>query len=67
MRNVSIHAAKARFFRMIALVVRGEEIRITRAGRPVALLVPYRRARGRPRRPIGLFAGKVRSRAFQGH
>jgi len=38
--NVNIHEAKTHFSKLIERVLRGEEITIARAGRPVARLVP---------------------------
>jgi prevent-host-death family protein len=41
--HVGISAARKRFYELIARVERGEEFVITRYGKPVAVLVPYRR------------------------
>jgi prevent-host-death family protein len=46
--TVNIHDAKTQLSRLIERVEAGEEIVIARAGRPVARLVPLRRAT-RPR------------------
>lgn len=48
--TVNIHAAKTHLSRLVEKVEAGEEIVIARAGRPVARLVPFRRA-SRPRVP----------------
>lgn len=40
MRAVNIHEAKTHLSRLIARVVRGEEITLAKAGRPVAKIVP---------------------------
>ena len=48
--TVNIYDAKIYFFRLIERVEAGDEIVIARAGRPVARLVPLRRASG-PRIP----------------
>ena len=48
--TVNIHAAKTHLSRLVEKVEAGEEIVIARAGRPVARLVPFRRA-ARPRVP----------------
>ncbi len=40
MRRVNIHEAKTHLSRLIERVVRGEEITLAKAGRPVAKLVP---------------------------
>jgi prevent-host-death family protein len=55
-RTVSATEAKAKLLALLDEVESGEEIEITRHGRPVARLVP-----GRPGyRLKGLFAGQVR-------
>jgi prevent-host-death family protein len=38
---VNVHEAKTHFSRLLERVNRGEEIVIAKAGKPVALLVPY--------------------------
>jgi prevent-host-death family protein len=48
--TVNIHDAKTHLSRLIERVEGGDEIVIARAGRPVARLVPLRRA-SRPRIP----------------
>jgi len=53
-----VHEAKTHLSRLLARVEAGEEVLISRAGQPIARLVPLRRARGR-RRP-GRFVGKGR-------
>jgi prevent-host-death family protein len=58
MTTVNIHDAKTHLSRLLVRVEAGEEILIARAGRPIARLVPARRARGK-RRP-GRFVGKGR-------
>jgi prevent-host-death family protein len=58
MTEVNVHDAKTHLSRLLARVEAGEEILISRAGRPVARLVPARRTRAR-RRP-GRFAGQGR-------
>lgn len=40
MRSVNIHEAKTHLSRLIERVVRGEEITLAKAGRPVAKIVP---------------------------
>lgn len=42
MEQVNIHDAKTHLSRLIARVQAGEEIVIARAGKPVALLTPFR-------------------------
>jgi prevent-host-death family protein len=50
--------AKTHLSRLLARVEAGEEVLISRAGQPIARLVPVRKARGRRR--AGRFAGKGR-------
>jgi prevent-host-death family protein len=57
MKVVNIHEAKTHLSRLIERAESGEEIVLGRAGKPVALLVPYRRA-GTPRSP-GALAARV--------
>lgn len=40
MRAVNIHEAKTHLSRLIQRVIRGEEITLAKAGRPVAKIVP---------------------------
>jgi len=54
---VNVHAAKTHLSRLLERVEAGEEITLARAGRPVAMLVPYR-ARRKPR-TLGLWKGRV--------
>jgi prevent-host-death family protein len=42
MVTVNIHQAKTQLSQLLALVARGEEVIVARAGTPVARLVPYR-------------------------
>lgn len=44
MSTVNIHEAKTHLSRLLERVEAGETVTIARAGRPVADLVPYRRA-----------------------
>ena len=57
MRRVNIHEAKTHLSRLLADVEGGEEIQIARAGKPIARLVPDRRA-AEPRKP-GWLKGKI--------
>lgn len=54
----NIHEAKTHFSRLVERVMRGEEVVIGKAGKPVARLVPYREVR-EPRVPGG-WEGRVR-------
>jgi prevent-host-death family protein len=58
MTQVNVHEAKTHLSRLLVRVEAGEEILISRAGRPIARLVPARRARGH--RQAGRFVGKGR-------
>jgi prevent-host-death family protein len=55
--HVNIHAAKTHLSRLIDQVNAGEEIVITRHGRPVARLVPT--AEAQPKRRLGTLKGEV--------
>jgi prevent-host-death family protein len=44
MRSVSAREANQQFSRLLAAAANGEEIVITRRGKPVAVLAPYRQA-----------------------
>ena len=55
--NYNIHQAKTQLSRLVARVEQGEEIVISRAGKPVAKLVPYRSVQ-LPRQ-LGAWEGKV--------
>ena len=50
MAEVSVHEAKTHLSRLLSRVAAGEEIVITRAGKPIAKLVPIQ---PRPRRVLG--------------
>jgi prevent-host-death family protein len=54
---VNVHEAKTHFSQLLKRVEAGEEIVITRAGQPVARLVPMERPRRK--RVLGADAGKV--------
>jgi prevent-host-death family protein len=56
-RQFNIHEAKTHLSRLVEQVEAGEEIVISRAGKPVARLVPVR-SEQRPRVP-GLWRGRV--------
>lgn len=56
---MNIHEAKTNFSRLIVEVQSGKEVVITRAGRPVAKLVPYDGQDEPPRTPGG-WEGRVR-------
>lgn len=58
MTQVNIHDAKTHLSRLLEQVEAGEEVVISRAGRPIARLVAFR-TRTKPRRPGG-WKGRVR-------
>jgi len=55
--EVSVHEAKTHLSRLLRRIASGEEVTISRSGKPVARLVPIRE---KPIRQLGLDAGKVR-------
>ena len=57
MTEVNIHEAKTHLSRLLARVAAGEEIVISKAGTPVARLVPFQRLA--KKRVPGLDRGKV--------
>jgi prevent-host-death family protein len=59
MKVTNIHEAKTHFSRLVDRAAAGEEIVIGKAGKPVALLVPYRPLRSQKRKP-GSMKGLVR-------
>jgi prevent-host-death family protein len=54
----TVTEAKANLSQLLDLVDKGEEVILSRAGKPVAILEPYRRS-GRPRQP-GSLRGQIR-------
>jgi prevent-host-death family protein len=57
MRQVNVHDAKTQLSSLLEAVEAGERVVIARAGKPVAVLSPYRAATRR--RKLGLFAGEA--------
>lgn len=55
---VNMHEAKTHFSKLIERVMRGEEITIAKAGKPVAKLVPIEKSK--PVRRFGLLKGKIK-------
>ena len=55
--TVNIHEAKTHLSRLLERVQAGEEITISKAGKPVAVLVPIG-ARSK-KRPVGMDRGKI--------
>lgn len=58
MAKVNIHDAKTNLSRLIEKVVKGDEVVISKAGAPVAKLVPIKPAV--PRRRKGLLKNKIK-------
>ena len=58
MSVVNIHEAKTHLSRLVDKAVRGEEVVIARANRPLVRLVPVDEAR--PPRRLGTAAGRVK-------
>lgn len=58
MSRVNIHEAKTHLSRLVDEAVRGGEVIIARANKPLVKLVPVEAAR--PARRLGTAAGKVR-------
>jgi prevent-host-death family protein len=56
-RTVNIHEARTHFSKLIDAVLRGDEIFIAMAGRPVAKLGPIRKKR---RVKFGVLKGKIK-------
>jgi prevent-host-death family protein len=57
MERVNIHDAKTNLSRLIERVIQGEEIIISKAGKPVALLSAY--SQSSTKRKLGLMKGKI--------
>jgi prevent-host-death family protein len=61
MATINVYAAKTNLSRLIDRAEAGEEIVITRHGRPVARLVPANETAKSPRK-LGRLAGRIRVR-----
>jgi len=59
--TISVYEAKTNLSRLLDRAEAGEEVIITRHGRPVARLVSMREASKRPRK-LGVLAGRIRMR-----
>lgn len=57
MRIVNIHEAKTHFSKLVDAVIRGGEILIAMAGKPVAKLGPISK---KPKRRPGVLKGKIK-------
>jgi len=58
--SVNMHEAKTQLSRLVARVEGGEQIMITRAGKPAAKLVPVPREEKKGERKLGGWKGKAR-------
>ena len=54
---VDIHAAQTQLARLLAAAIAGEDVIITRAGKPIARLIPI--AEAQPPRRLGTLDGKL--------
>jgi len=55
--GIGIHEAKTILSRLLPAAQSGEDVIITKGGKPVARLIPYIETRSK--RPLGLLRGKV--------
>jgi prevent-host-death family protein len=60
MQTINVHAAKTHLSRLIDQAAAGKEVIIARAGKPVARLAPLIDAPERPKRVLGLMAGRMK-------
>jgi len=58
MQQVNIHEAKTHLSRLLEQVASGEQIIISKAGKPIAKLVPYSTPNA-GKRKLGLMKGKI--------
>ncbi|MBI9082146.1 MAG: type II toxin-antitoxin system Phd/YefM family antitoxin [Desulfobacterales bacterium] len=56
--KIGIHEAKTRLSKLIPAVLSGEEVIITKSGKPLVKLVPVDGQGGD--RPLGCYAGKIK-------
>jgi prevent-host-death family protein len=56
--KIGIHEAKTRLFKLIPAVLAGEEVIITKSGKPLVKLVPLESRSGD--RPLGIYADKLK-------
>ena len=57
MRTVNMHEAKTHFSKLVDSVMKGNEIVIAMAGKPVAKLIPIEK---KPKRRPGALKGKIK-------
>lgn len=58
MHTANIHEAKSQLSRLIEMAIAGEEVIISKAGKPVVKLIPYHAESG-PRK-LGVWRGRVK-------
>jgi len=56
--EVGIHEAKTKLSKLIPAVLSGEEVIITKAGKPLVKLIPVVSQSGK--RPLGAYEGKIK-------
>lgn len=61
MKQVNVHEAKTQLSRLLEEVERGERVVIARAGKPIAVLAPFKSVIRKRR--LGQFAGQVKIHA----
>jgi len=62
MVHVNVYEAKTNLSRLLAQVEAGEEVVLSRSGKPIARIVPWTEPAS-ARRSLGLLAGKIRESA----
>ena len=55
--QVNLHEAKAKLSSLVERAIKGEEIIVAKAGKPLAKLIPF--SQPSEKRPFGLLAGKI--------
>jgi prevent-host-death family protein len=58
MHTANIHEAKSQLSRLIEMAISGEDVIISKAGKPIVKLVPYPDQTSP--RPLGIWRGKVK-------
>lgn len=53
----NMHLAKTHFSKLIAAVMRGEEVIIAKSGKPTAKIIPF--SEDTPKRQFGVLKGKI--------
>lgn len=55
--KIGIHEAKTKLSKLIPVALSGEEVIITKSGKPLVKLVPVEAQKGE--RPLGCYSGKI--------